>query len=146
MITRKFCTLFVVTHIKFVVQEAEGYEILCHLEEELSEGLGPGCRTDTWLGDFGCLSFWGFRPYVLTRHPFAADLITLASGALAVGGYLFPGCGAETREHGKFFPSFSTSQTPANLSPSPGRWTPKGKWRQSVLAQESADGTLLITM
>ena len=31
-------------------------------------------------------------------------------------------------------PHRSTSQTSANLSPSPGPWTPKGKWRQSVLA------------
>ncbi|KAM7240103.1 hypothetical protein CapIbe_009598 [Capra ibex] len=62
------------------------------------------------------------KPYVLTRHPFAADLITQPAGALAPSLFLFPGCGAETRQEQMH--RWGTGGKDGFIS-APGRWDPE---------------------
>lgn len=82
-------------------------------------------------------------PHVLTGRLFAPDLITQPAGALAQALFLVPGCRAGTREHGKFIPSLLYQPNPG---PSPGCGPLKGNGGRVFWLQESANGTLLITM
>lgn len=80
---------------------------------------------------------------MLTGRLFAPDLITQPAGALAQALFLVPGYGAGTREHGKFLPSLPHQPNP---NPSLGCGPLKGNGGRVFWLQESADGTLLITM
>lgn len=128
MITREVLHLIVVTHIRICCQEAQKDigEFCVILKEELS-GLGlaaeqtHGARR-LWLPFF--LGFQALRAHKasLCRRPHY-----LASGGSCTV-ICFSSLGVELRHVSmeNSSPHCSTSQTPANLSPSPGRWTLKG--------------------
>lgn len=133
------------SHIKFVVGGPEGHEkSYVILKQGLLAVLGPGLQNRHMAVRLVVPFFLGASgPRVLTGCLFAPDLITQPAGALTHALFLVPGCGAGTREHGKLLPSLLHQPNP---SPSPGCGPLKGNGGRVFWLQESANGTLLITM